>query len=76
MWNAQSILDLAEARLRNPQDLTPNTTHDLTEIMRPTKAMIPVESAARAVYSHWAEFGPEYGLDEIMDRLRKALGDP
>jgi hypothetical protein len=32
--NLQAILDLADARLRNPQDLTPNTEHDLREISR------------------------------------------
>jgi hypothetical protein len=28
----QAVLDLADARLRNPQDLTSNTKHDLEQI--------------------------------------------
>ncbi len=44
----QAILDLAEARLRNPQDLTPNTEHDLREIARIAKATIPTPVERRA----------------------------
>ncbi len=35
----RAILDLAEARLLNPQDLTPNTEHDLKEIVRIAREM-------------------------------------
>lgn len=33
----------------------------------------PVRKAARQVVSHWNEFGPEYGLDESIYYLEKAL---
>lgn len=29
--------------------------------------------AAKAVCDHWAEFGPEYGFDETMEGLYRAL---
>jgi hypothetical protein len=28
---------------------------------------------ARAVVNHWDEFGPEFGFDETIERLRRAL---
>lgn len=33
----------------------------------------PALQAARAALSHWDEFGPEHGLDEVMEGLRRAL---
>ena len=29
--------------------------------------------AAKAVCDHWAEFGPEYGFDETMEGLYRAM---
>ena len=33
----------------------------------------PLRLAAKAALGHWNEFGPEHGLDEVMDQLRRVL---
>lgn len=34
-----------------------------------------VERAARQILNNWDEFGPEGGIDEYMDGLRKVLNE-
>lgn len=38
------------------------------------KTIEELRAALRLVVRHWDEFGPEHGLDEVMDKARAALG--
>ena len=42
------------------------------ELAAATQRAERLEAALRAVVAHWDEFGREYGLDELIDRVARA----
>lgn len=57
-----------------PLEDRPNVVFVTVRCVRLNHAPSEAECAARAVVSHWNEFGPEHGFEETVDRLEKALG--